>query len=219
MDGDLGRVPELCALAEEFGAIMMVDDAHASGVFGKQRQRHRRSLRLPRPRRHPGRHAVEGDRRARRLRRRHEGLHRVSAITARGRSCSPPRIRRRSPPRASRRSTCSKPSRSGWSSCGTTPASSRPACNARLQHRPQRKPDHAGDRRRGRHAAKMSDTLFERGVFAQSIGFPTVARDKARLRTIVTATHTEGRPAICARHVRQGRAGNSGSSKSVTVIR
>ena len=35
MDGDLGRVPELCALAEEFGAIMMVDDAHASGVFGK----------------------------------------------------------------------------------------------------------------------------------------------------------------------------------------
>ena len=36
----------------------------------------------------------------------------------------------------------------------------------------------------------MSDTLFERGVFAQSIGFPTVARDKARLRTIVAATHT-----------------------------
>ena len=35
MDGDLGRIPELCALAEEFNAIMMVDDAHASGVFGK----------------------------------------------------------------------------------------------------------------------------------------------------------------------------------------
>jgi glycine C-acetyltransferase len=35
MDGDLGRVPELSALAEEFGAIMMVDDAHASGVFGR----------------------------------------------------------------------------------------------------------------------------------------------------------------------------------------
>src|SRR6267154_2244584 len=34
MDGDLGAVPELCALAEEFGCIMMVDDAHASGVFG-----------------------------------------------------------------------------------------------------------------------------------------------------------------------------------------
>jgi glycine C-acetyltransferase len=27
-------------------------------------------------------------------------------------------------------------------------------------------------------------------VFAQAIGFPTVAKDKARVRTIVTATHT-----------------------------
>src|SRR5579872_1903780 len=35
MDGDVGAVPELCALAEEFGCIMMVDDAHASGVFGR----------------------------------------------------------------------------------------------------------------------------------------------------------------------------------------
>ncbi len=31
---------------------------------------------------------------------------------------------------------------------------------------------------------------MERGVFAQGIGFPTVARGKARVRTIVTATHT-----------------------------
>src|SRR6201990_3465504 len=34
MDGDLGALPELCALAEDYGCIMMVDDAHASGVFG-----------------------------------------------------------------------------------------------------------------------------------------------------------------------------------------
>src|SRR5471032_2962478 len=34
MDGDLGALPDLCALAEEYGCIMMVDDAHASGVFG-----------------------------------------------------------------------------------------------------------------------------------------------------------------------------------------
>ena len=31
----LAPLPELCALAEEFGCIMMVDDAHASGVFGR----------------------------------------------------------------------------------------------------------------------------------------------------------------------------------------
>jgi glycine C-acetyltransferase len=39
-------------------------------------------------------------------------------------------------------------------------------------------------------AATMSDKLFAQGVFAQSIGFPTVARGLARLRTIVSATHT-----------------------------
>jgi glycine C-acetyltransferase len=39
-------------------------------------------------------------------------------------------------------------------------------------------------------AMEMSDRLFARGVFAQGIGFPTVARDQARLRTIPTATHT-----------------------------
>jgi glycine C-acetyltransferase len=36
----------------------------------------------------------------------------------------------------------------------------------------------------------LSDRLFAAGVFAQGIAFPTVARDKARVRTIVTATHT-----------------------------
>src|SRR3954467_4920302 len=35
MDGDLGPLPALCDLAEQFGCIMMVDDAHASGVFGR----------------------------------------------------------------------------------------------------------------------------------------------------------------------------------------
>jgi glycine C-acetyltransferase len=39
-------------------------------------------------------------------------------------------------------------------------------------------------------AMKLSDRLFEEGVFAQGIGFPTVPRGKARVRTIVTATHT-----------------------------
>ena len=40
-------------------------------------------------------------------------------------------------------------------------------------------------------AATMSDKLFVEGVFAQSIGFPTVAKGQARLRTIVSATHTK----------------------------
>jgi len=35
MDGDIGPLPQLCNLAEKYGAIMMVDDAHASGVLGR----------------------------------------------------------------------------------------------------------------------------------------------------------------------------------------
>ena len=35
MDGDIGPVPALCDLADKYGAIMMVDDAHASGVLGR----------------------------------------------------------------------------------------------------------------------------------------------------------------------------------------
>jgi glycine C-acetyltransferase len=35
MDGDIGPVGELAVLCEKYGAIMMVDDAHASGVLGR----------------------------------------------------------------------------------------------------------------------------------------------------------------------------------------
>jgi len=39
-------------------------------------------------------------------------------------------------------------------------------------------------------AHQLSRELFEAGVLATGIGFPTVAKGKARVRTIVTATHT-----------------------------
>ena len=35
MDGDIAPLPELCALAEKYNCIMMVDDAHSSGVLGR----------------------------------------------------------------------------------------------------------------------------------------------------------------------------------------
>src|SRR3989475_6407105 len=35
MDGDLAPLPQLCDLAEKYNCIMMVDDAHASGVLGR----------------------------------------------------------------------------------------------------------------------------------------------------------------------------------------
>jgi len=42
----------------------------------------------------------------------------------------------------------------------------------------------------GAKAARFSDELFARGVFAQGIFFPMVAEEKSRVRTIVMATHT-----------------------------
>jgi glycine C-acetyltransferase len=44
---------------------------------------------------------------------------------------------------------------------------------------------------KGAVAMEFSDRLFKLGVFAQGIGFPTVPEGRARIRTIVTSVHTE----------------------------
>jgi len=44
---------------------------------------------------------------------------------------------------------------------------------------------------KGDLAMRFSDELFANGVFAQGIGFPTVPEARSRVRTIVTATHTQ----------------------------
>jgi glycine C-acetyltransferase len=44
---------------------------------------------------------------------------------------------------------------------------------------------------KGAVANQLSDRLFQRGVFAQGIGFPTVPEGRARIRTIVTSAHTD----------------------------
>jgi glycine C-acetyltransferase len=40
-------------------------------------------------------------------------------------------------------------------------------------------------------AIRFADRLFAAGVFAPSVVYPTVALDRARIRTIVTAAHTD----------------------------
>ena len=40
-------------------------------------------------------------------------------------------------------------------------------------------------------AHQLSRELFQEGVLATGIGFPTVAKGKARVRTIVTSEHTK----------------------------
>ncbi len=43
---------------------------------------------------------------------------------------------------------------------------------------------------KGELAMRFSDELFAEGVFAQGIGYPTVPEARSRIRTIVTAAHT-----------------------------
>ncbi|HEX2445223.1 MAG TPA: glycine C-acetyltransferase [Vicinamibacterales bacterium] len=190
MDGDLGALPELCGLAEEFGCIMMVDDAHASGVFGAN-----------------GRGTID-----------HFGLHgRVDiqvgtlskAIGALGgyvagsralieflyhrarpflfSTSHPPAVTAaciaaidvllEEPELIDRLWQNTAFFKAGLKQLGfNTGASESPIT-----------PVIAGD---GALAMKLSDRLFEEGVFAQGIAFPTVPRGRARVRTIVTATHT-----------------------------
>ena len=190
MDGDLGPLPALCALAEETGCIMMVDDAHASGVFGKN-----------------GRGTID-----------HFGMHgRVDiqvgtlskAIGALGGYVAGARaliefLHHRARPFLF--STSHPPAVAAaciaaidvlleepeiidrlWENTRFFKAGlERLGFDTGLSESPIT-PVLAGD---GARAMKLSDRLFEEGVFAQGIAFPTVAKDKARVRTIVTATHT-----------------------------
>ncbi len=191
MDGDLGALPALCALAEEYGCIMMVDDAHASGVFGAN-----------------GRGTVD-----------HFGMHgRVDiqvgtlskAIGALGGYVAGSKaliefLYHRARPFLF--STSHPPATAAACIAAVDVLEQEPEIidrlwdntrffkaglkmlgfNTGLSESPIT-PVIAGD---GALAMKLSDRLFQEGVFAQGIAFPTVARDKARVRTIVTATHTQ----------------------------
>jgi glycine C-acetyltransferase len=190
MDGDIGALPDLCDIADEFGCIMMVDDAHASGVFGKN-----------------GRGTVD-----------HFGLHgRVDiqvgtlskAIGALGGYVAGSKaliefLYHRARPFLF--STSHPPAVAAACLAAVEVLETEPQWierlwdNARffksglqalgfdtgLSESPIT-PVIAGD---GGLAMKLSDRLFEEGVFAQGLAFPTVPRGKARVRTIVTATHT-----------------------------
>ena len=191
MDGDVAPLPELCALADEFGCIMMVDDAHASGVFGRN-----------------GRGTVD-----------HFSMHgRVhiqvgtlsKALGALGGYVAGSRsliefLRHRARPFLF--STSHPPSVAATCLAGLRVLEEEPALIERLWHNTRFfktglaalgfdlgasespiTPVITGD---GGLAMRLSDRLFENGVFAQGIAFPTVPEGRARVRTIVTATHTQ----------------------------
>ena len=196
MDGDIGPLPGLCEAAEKYGAIMMVDDAHSSGVLGRN-----------------GRGTID-----------HFGMHgRVDiqvgtlskAIGAlggyvcgtrdlidflyhRGRpflfsTSHPPSVAAtciaafdvlENEPQlmeqlwANTRFWKKELGLLGFDIGGkTTPASETPIT-----------PIIIGD---GRLTMEFSRELFKEGVLGTGIAFPTVPEGKARIRTIMTATHTK----------------------------
>jgi glycine C-acetyltransferase len=190
MDGDLGAVPALCGLAEEYGAIMMVDDAHASGVFGKNGsgtidhfQCHGRvDIQVGTLSKAVGVLGgyVAGSRtlidflyhRARPF------LFSTSHPPAVAAAClAALDVLEQEPQWIEKLWENTRFFKAGLEQLGF---------NTGISESPIT-PVIVGQ---AATAARMSDALFEQGVFAQSIGFPTVARDKARLRTIVAATHT-----------------------------
>src|SRR5215469_13227877 len=190
MDGDIGPLPGLVEAAEKHGAIMMVDDAHSSGVLGRN-----------------GRGTID-----------HFGLHgrvqvQVGTLSKAigvlgGYVCGsrdlieflyhrarpflfstshPPAVAaacvaafdvlEQEPKRIQALWDNTRYFKKGLTSAGfdtgmsETPITPVIVGEAKMAH-------------------DLSRALFEEGVLATGIGFPTVPKGKARVRTIVTATHT-----------------------------
>ena len=195
MDGDIGPVDKLCDIADKYGAIMMVDDAHASGVLGRN-----------------GRGSVDHFHCTQRVDVQVGTL--SKAIGALGgyvcgsrdlidylyHRARPFLFSTSHPPSVA--ATCiaafdileSEPERIErlWSNTAyfkqqltnagfdvggkTTPKSETPIT-----------PIIIGD---GRQTMDFSKALFDAGLMATGIAFPTVPEGKARIRTIMTSEHT-----------------------------
>src|SRR5262245_15592182 len=190
MDGDLGPLPELCDLADEFGCIMMVDDAHASGVFGRHGRGTVDHFRLH------GRVDVQVGTLS-------KALGALGGYVA-GSASLIDFLHRRARPFLF--STSHPPSVAATCIAAIDVLETEPQWMERLWDNTRFfkagladlgfntgisespiTPVIVGD---GALAMTLSDKLFDAGVFAQGIGFPTVPKGKARVRTIVTATHT-----------------------------
>jgi len=191
MDGDIAPLPGLCDLAEKYGCIMMVDDAHSSGVLGRG-----------------GRGTVD-----------HFDCHgRVhiqvgtlsKAIGSMGGYVCGSRdlidfLYLRARPFLF--STSHPPATAAACQAAFTLLDSPEGeklvkklwANTKFFKKELKKrgfqfqtsetpivPIHVGDAAK---AFEFSRNLFEAGVFAPAVGYPTVAEGKARLRAIVTAAH------------------------------
>ncbi|MFO7265002.1 MAG: glycine C-acetyltransferase [Limnochordales bacterium] len=190
MDGDIAPLPDIVEVAKKYNAIVMVDDAHASGVLGEN-----------------GRGTVD-----------HFGLHgqvdiQVGTLSkaigvlggyVAGRRVLIEYLIQRARPFLF--STSHPPAVTAACLAALDILESDPTLIQRLWDNTRYFRaglaelgfDVSGSETpiipvivgEGRKAMELSDRLFEEGVFAQGIAYPTVPRGKARVRTIVTAAHT-----------------------------
>jgi glycine C-acetyltransferase len=190
MDGDVSDLKAIAGLCEEFDAIPMVDDAHATGVMGRS-----------------GRGTVD-----------HFGLEgrwdiqigtmsKAFGVMGGYVCCDRPLMEfyvHKARPFLF--SSSHPPAVIAACSAAVEVMETEPELNRRLWDNTRFFKD--GLRRRGfdtgtsvspitpviigsgAKAARFSDELFARGVFAQGIFYPMVAEEKSRVRTIVMATHT-----------------------------
>jgi glycine C-acetyltransferase len=191
MDGDLGAVPELCDLAEEYGCLMMVDDAHASGVFGWR-----------------GRGTID-----------HFGVHgrvdvQVGTLSkalgalggyVAGSASLVEFLYHHARPFLF--STSHPPSVAATCLAALDVLEQEPHLMERLWDNTRffkgglqalgfdtghsESPITPVVLRDGALAMRFSDRLFDNGIFAQGLAYPTVPQGRARVRTIVTAAHTQ----------------------------
>ncbi len=197
MDGDIARLPEIVEAAEAHDAIVYIDDAHASGVLGRN-----------------GRGTVD-----------HFDLHgRVhvqvgtlsKAIGVLGGYVAGPSSLRQVLEHQGRPflfSTSAPPAVAAACLAAIDVLESEPELLERLWENAryfkaglQRLGFDTGASETpitpvivgaGALAHRLSDRLFEEGVFAMGIGFPTVPEEKSRVRTIVTAEHTREELDFC----------------------
>ena len=191
MDGDIAPLPALVEVAERHGAIMMVDDAHATGVLGEGGAGTVDHFGLS------GRVDIQVGTLSKAI-----GVlggfiagppHLIEWLQNRGRpylfsTSAPPAVVmacmaaldviRDEPERLDRLRSNTAMFKGGLQALGLDTGMSESPIT----------PVIAGEA----HVAQtLAARLFDEGVFAPAIVFPTVARDQARVRTIVTADHTE----------------------------
>jgi glycine C-acetyltransferase len=191
MDGDIAPLPELCDLAEKYGCIMMVDDAHASGVLGRGGRGTVDHLRC-----HGRVHIQVGTL--------SKAIGSMGGYVCGSRDLIDYLYLRARPFLFS---TSHPPATAAACAAAFTLLDSPEGeklvkklwANTKYFKRELKKrgfqfktsetpivPIHVGDAAK---AFEFSRKLFDAGVFAPAVGYPTVAEGKARIRTIVSAAH------------------------------